>query len=815
MEIKKIKSILNNSCFNNYTYIHLTFSIIVTFWLLSLFEIYSTISNGSENQNIGATLLYKLLNDFWAGFGIGLLFIPFYFALLYIKKPLEVLLIKVLFALVIIIQFALVKYSLATHINLGADLLGYSMDDIYTTVTASESLSLLYFLPFIIMPLLYLGINYLLNKFTNGRQIYATSFIFIIILGSLKLVVPDSSAAVFQNKLNFLVTDILKFQNEKSALDASNLFYKKEFPLLKPFKETEDVLAPFFNIQSEKPNIVIIMAEGLGSDFIGNNSYGGFTPYLDSLTSKSLYWENFVSNTGRTFGVASSLLGSLPYGEKGFLELGSLPSHISLLSVLKANDYTTSYYCGDDSSFDRKINFLEYNEIDHITDINKFGSGYVKTKENSGGFSWGYPDAEIFKKTLSELDSKKMPRLDVIMTLSNHEPFDFPSKNVYLKKVDNILNTSRTLGVKKEELGVYKDIFAALLYTDTSIKNFMEAYAKRPEYKNTIFIITGDHRLIPIPQKDELCRFHVPLFIYSPMLKKPEKFKSISSHWDVTPSLLSFLMNNYKFNKLEKTAWMSEGLDTVRKFRNIHKIPLMRYKGSVNDYIYKDYMYSDGELYKINEDFGIYKVNERELLKTVTDSLKEFKRLNAYLTKKNKIFPASLNIYSQPAIQFSKEELATIRQLTKGLNFDQTFIIARDLALKKDYKKARLLCNYILKEIPNHADVRTLKGKTFAWEGNYKDAEIEMLNVIKKTPYYIDVYLALMDIYWWSNQNKKEIDVAKIASKNEINNPRIDFKLAEAYKRMENPKEAKNIINNLLKKHPKNTNYLTFKKSLN
>ena len=781
MEIKKIKSILKKIYFNNsYPYIYLTFSVIVTFWLLSVFEIYTTLSNGSENQNIEIILFYKLLNDFWAGIAIGLLFFPLYIALLYIKKPLEVLLIKALFVLIIIIQFALVKYSLTSNINLGADLLGYSMDDMYTTVTASESLSLLYFLPFIVMPLLYLGINYLLKKFTNERQIYATSFIFIIILGSLKLVSHDSSAAVFQNKLNFLATDIFKFQNEKRKLDVSNLVYKKEFPLLKPFNETKDVLVPFFNIQSEKPNIVIIIAEGLGSDFIGGNSYGGFTPFLDSLTSKSLYWENFVSNTGRTFGAASSLLGSLPYGEKGFLELAPLPSHISLLSVLKANDYTTSYYCGDDSSFDRKINFLEYNEIDHVTDEKKFGPGFVKTKENSGGFSWGYPDAEIFKKTLSEMDSKKTPRLDVIMTLSNHEPFDFPSKDVYLKKVDNILNTNRRLDGIKEQVGTYKDIFAALLYTDTSIKNYMEAYSKRPEYKNTIFIITGDHRLIPIPQKDELCRFHVPLIIYSPMLKRAEKFKSVSSHWDVTPSLLSFLMNNYKFNKLAKTAWMGDGLDTAKEFRNIHQIPLMRYKGSINDYIYKDYMYSGGELYKINEKFESYKVYEENISKIIADSLLSFKRLNAYLTKKNKIFPSSLNIYSQPVVQFSKAELSIIKALKKDLNPDQTFIVARDLAFKKDYVNSRLLCDYILNEIPNYSEVRTLKGRMFAWEGKYDKAETELVDAIKRTPFETDAYLALMDVYKWSNQNAKAIKIGKKAIDSGIKNPDIDTKLAQA-----------------------------------
>lgn len=778
METKKIKGIFDKSYFyNSHAYIYLTFSVFVTFWLLSLFEI---IFNGSENQNIGTLIAYKLLNDFWAGMAIGLLFVPLYFIMLYVKKPLEVVTIKILFAIIIIIQFALVKYSLTTHINLGADLLGYSLDDMYTTVTASESLSLLYFLPFIIMPLLYLGINYLLKKITNGRQIFATSFLCIIVFGGLKLVTPDSSAAVFQNKLHFLAKDIIQFQNEKKELDVSNLVYKKEYPLLKPFKETKDVLAPFFNTQSEKPNIVIIMAEGLGSDFMGNNSYGGFTPFLDSLTSKSLYWENFVSNTGRTFGVASSLLASLPYGEKGFLELGSPPSHVSLLSVLKANDYTTSYYCGDDSSFDRKINFLEYNEIDHVTDVKKFGPGYVKTKENSGGFSWGYPDAEIFKKTLSEMDSKKTPRLDVIMTLSNHEPFDFPSKEVYLKKVGNILNTNKALNAKKEDVETYKDIFAALLYTDTSIKNFMEAYSKRPEYKNTIFIITGDHRLIPVPQKDELCRFHVPLIIYSPMLKKAEKFKSVSSHWDVTPSLLSFLMNNYQFNKLEKTAWMGDGLDTAKEFRNIHKIPLMRYKGSISDYIYKDYLYSGGELYKINENFETNKVYDEAMVKTMADSLTSFKKLNAYLTRKNKIFPASLNVYAQPTVQFSKAELATIKNLSKNLNFDQTFLVARDLAFKKDYKNSRLLCDYILNEVPNYSEVRTLKGRMLAWEGNYQKAETELLDAIKRTPFETDTYSALMDVYKWSNQNAKAVQIGKKAIDSGISNPEIKAKLAQA-----------------------------------
>lgn len=797
-----------------YKYIYLSFSLIVIFWAISIFGLIIAASNGLEQADLGTSLAYKLLNDFWAGLGISLLFFPLYFLFFFIKKPIGNILIKVLFCLIIIGQFALVKYHLTTLVNLGADLLGYSFDDMFITVSASESLSFVYFLPFILFPLLFFGVNYSLNKFTNERQIFASAIILVVVFGSSKMIFTEATETDYQNKLYYLGADIYRYQQEKNIANAYNLSGRNDYPLLKPFQNSKDVLSPFFNIQAEKPNIVIIIVEGLGGEFVGKNTYRGFTPFLDSLITKSLYWENFVSNAGRTFGVLPSLLGSLPYGEKGFLELNPLPSHFSLISVLKANDYTTSFYSGDNSSFDRKINFLEYNEIDHIIDENMYGPEYVKTESNAGGFSWGYPDREMFKKTLSELDGKKMPRLDIVMTLTNHEPFEFPSKPSYLSKVDSILNSNQLFGVNKEEILAYKDIFASLLYTDNSLEFFMNEYAKRPEYNNTIFIITGDHRLIPIAQKDKLCRYHVPLLIYSPLLKKAEKFKSISSHWDVTPSLLSFLMNNYKLNKLKEISWMSQGLDTAKQFRNIHQIPLMRYKGGISDFIYKDYFYAEGELFKINENFGTNKVNEPELLKIAADSLLEFKKLNGYLTKKNRIFPDSLNIYTQPAIQFTEEQLATIEDLTKGLNYDQTFLVARDFAFQKDYIKARLLCDYILNEFPNYADARTLKGRTLAWEGKYKTAEEQLLNVLKRTPFYDDNYLALLDLYWWSKQDIKAIDIAKKAKEHEIKNPDIPFKLAQAYQRMNNLSDANKVIDSILKLNPKNETYLTFKNSL-
>ena len=793
----KYKSTFRNSL----EYVYSTISLILLFYLLSLIEIFKEFSL--------AAFLYKIISDSLTGIMITVLLFPLYFFVKLIKKSAGIKVINFLFCLILLIQLGLIGYSLTTHINLGADLLGYSLEDMYTTVTASLSISFVTFLPFIVVIIFYFGIIRLLKLI--GRKINPLLlFAIIFSIALLILFVKESSIPANQNKLNFLITDIIQAKNDKASANAKSNSFEKEFPLEQPSENNKDVLAPFFNIKQERPNIVFIIVEGLGSDFTDGGEYSGFTPYLDSLTTKSLYWKNFVSNAGRTFGALPSLMGSLPFGENGFMELNPLPKHTSLISILKSNGYTTSYYCGDESTFDRKSNFLEYNGIDKIIDINKFGPGYEKTKENSGGFSWGYPDAEIYRKTLAELKDTKQPRLDIIMTLTNHEPFDFPSKKRYLEKVDKMLG--RKSSSVKKKWSEYKDIFACLLYTDESMKNFMKEYAKRPDYANTIFVITGDHRLIPVPQKDNLSRFHVPFYIYSPMLKKTAIFKSISAHTDVTPSLMAFLTNNYQINKLDKTTWISQGLDTVRTFRNIHNIPLMRYKGSINDYIYKEYFYSDRNTFKIDGNFNISEASGG-MNETINSSFNDFKKLNAYLTVKDKITNKASN-FNKPVYEFTAEELATIKSLTKGLDRDQMFFLARELAFKKERVKAKLICNYILNDLPNYGDVRTLKGRILAWEGDYKNAEKELLEVINRTPFYGDSYLAIMDIYWWSGQNKKGIAMGKKALANQINNPEVGYKLAQAYERMNNKINARKTIDSLLVLHPENKEYSNFKKSL-
>jgi len=789
---------------NSLEYIYSNVSLIIIFCLLSLVEVF-------KNFNI-QLLAYKLMNDFSAGLIIGLLFFPLYLLLSFVNRSLAINVIKVLFSIIAIVQIGLIGYSLTSHVNLGADLIGYNLNDIIHTVKTSVNITFLSILPFILIPLIYFVIVYLLNKFGSDKSGKHT-LIVILILGNISWFLANANRPANQNKLHFLITDIAREQNDKSMANVSSTSFKSEFPLEKSATDNKDVLSPFFNLNKEKPNVVIIMVEGLGRDFTGNGEYKGFTPFLDSLMTKSLYWDNFLSNAGRTFGAAPSLLASLPFGEKGFMEMEKFPKHNSLISILKTNGYTTSYYDGGDADFDRKSIFMQYDGVDHLIDQRKFGPGYEMGPKMSTGFSWGYPDGEIFRKVLSEIKNYKQPRLDVIMTQTTHEPFDFKEKSIYLKKVDQFINTNS--GIDKSRYSEFKDVFACLSYADHSIKNFIQAYSKRSEYANTIFIITGDHRLIPIPMKDNLCRFHVPLYIFSPMLKKPVQFKSVSSHRDITPSLVAFLSNKYSLKPIDKTSWLGQGLDTTRTFRNTQNIAFMRYKGGLVDYMYGDYFYSDDILYKVDQNFNLTETSDGDELNLVTNSFSDFKKLNAYLTGKDKITKKIVDGNShEPEFKFTPEEQLFINKTAKNIKPDSLFMIARQFAFNGQRQKARVLCNYILNKHPNYGDVIILKGRTLAWDGDYKNSEKELLKAIERAPFYFDSYSALMDIYFWSEKDKKVIDIGKRALGRGVPEPEIGFKLAKAYKRLKKNKQAKMTIDSLLKIYSDKKEYLAFRKSI-
>jgi phosphoglycerol transferase MdoB-like AlkP superfamily enzyme len=603
-------------------------------------------------------LLYDLI---FALKTAALLLIPY--SLIYLFKPVVAKWFFIIAGcLIILISVALSFYFGTAKVPLGADLFGYSFQEISSTTKAAGSLNVMSILIFILFAVLSLFV-FLKLKFTIKKDfiVYALYVLFLLVLifGSFGTAHLRNEFGSFtaSNKVGFITESLLnKYKlSHNNGVDLSQInedfkkgydfeYISKEYPFLHKFN-TPDLLGPFFNKQKEQPTFVFIVVESLGRAYSGDGAYlGSFTPFLDSLMQHSLYWENMLSTSGRTFSVLPSLLGSLPFGEKGFCEMGEkMPPAQSLLSLLKPYGYKSSFYYGGDANFDNMGLFLKKQKIDLISDKADFGPGYEKLPAKENGFSWGYGDKATFKKYLTDLKTIPVgPRIDIILTLSMHSPFLIKEQDLYNAKFDKRLASLNLTNEKKEYNKLYKAQFATMLYFDDALRGFIKEYSKRKDFANTIFIITGDHRMPEIPISTQLDRFHVPLVIWSPMIKIPRVMKSISTHFDVLPSFLAFLKANYKMKFPSSVSFLGHGLDLESSFRNIHAYPLMRNKNELMDYIDGEFFLSGTDLYKVYPTLDIEPVTDDNQLNKLKNQFELFKKRNNEATGNQHLWPDSL-----------------------------------------------------------------------------------------------------------------------------------------------------------------------------
>ncbi|MEH6759642.1 MAG: sulfatase-like hydrolase/transferase [Maribacter arcticus] len=766
---------MNTSTIDRYTlkqYTRLMLSFFGCLLVLTLFQYGVLYYKGVLDSILSISLLKAIVHHigFTAITGIIMVF-PFNFWE-NLRSKYGFNIVFVLLSFILIIEAMLTGYYCSTLVPLGSDLLGYSYSDMKITIANSGGfiLSVYLFIGVVILISLFLGLYRVTSKVYHriSRMYPFTIVLFSLFLASLF----TDGKPINQNKTQYLVVNLYNSSTEDNSYTST-----EEYPLIKK-PNIENVLGEYFTLKEQKPNIVFIMVEGLGRDFVGEGAeYGGFTPYLDSLTNKSLYWENFLSNTGRTFGVLPSLLGSLPFGKSGFMELEEFPNKLTLFSVLKNNGYHTSFYQGTNSSFDKVDRFLNSENVDFVLDKSGFGVNYQQQAEDAAGSSWGYPDKELFKKSISLPREENQPRLEVYMTISTHEPFIPPSQEYYEREVETILSKGNFDSRVEKVIEKNDNVFATLLYTDEAIKWFMQAYKSQPNYENTIFIITGDHRLIPIPQRNNISRFHVPLIMYSPMLKTTRKMSSVSSHFDVTPSILALLENQYELKMPKKVAWMGGALDMQTAFRSTKNIPLMRNKNELKEYISEEKLYTDGDIMEIDENMDISAAFGGS---SVEATLERFKSINHYVTTENKIIPDSLAIFTIQKEKFTDSETVWLNSVYDGKDSDKGYFKARELAWNKKWDKALLLCRYNLSEAPSHIDTKILMGRVNSWKGNHDKATEILKECININPNYIDSYAALFDVYFWSDKTKEALELTIAVEANSASANEISAKISRA-----------------------------------
>jgi len=610
-------------------------------------------------------LAIGILNDLLLACWVGLLFILLF---IFLPKRLHRILYTIhviSISILTLLAIGLNEYYFEVLIPVDQSILIYSWSDLLYIITTSSDFNPTIFGRIAIAGGAVIFLFYIFyNKVSLNNSTLLSLIVGILIVVSLNgFIIPDvkdfmNNRKFHQrvNKIQHLASSLWTNYHTTIELSQSDIIQKsKEFQLSRrqfnyltpqyPFlriREKKDVLSSYFEFNEKAPNLVFMIVESLSRKFSGPGcEWESFTPVLDSLAKHSLYWKNFVTTSERTFNVMPSTFASLPYGEKGFLELAEdtvYPNFTSLPAIIKQGGYLNNFFYGGWVNFDKMNIFLDSLQFDNILNDKKFGDNYQKIQKSERGLTWGYPDHAVFQRAMEIIDIlPRQPRLDVYMTLSMHSPFFPPNEEKWRRKVQRRLEK---LHLDEDEKDFYlrrELIFATIMYTDYSIGELIEDYSRRPGFNNTIFVVMGDHHLAT-GDYSPIEKYHVPLMIYSPLIKKPQIFPAVSSTADITPTFLNLLANNFDIKTPKWVPWLGHQLDTSSVFRSNNYVPFMRVNRNIDEFLFNDLFYSQGRLFEVKQHLDLQPIDDPDKMNMMKEKIKTFNALNDYVCFHNMIY---------------------------------------------------------------------------------------------------------------------------------------------------------------------------------
>ncbi|WP_156307185.1 sulfatase-like hydrolase/transferase [Sphingobacterium endophyticum] len=626
--------------------------------LISIFTVveYLIYSNSIQQFSNIVSFLVLLANNLLYGFSLLFIIIIIYSLLNLFSRTLSKSFILLTIATVLLAQLLLAFYFSESKNLLGPDLFFYSFEEFKNILQASGVLSLINIFLLLVS---FFGLYFLIRWFwwKKSFSIKLVSFILILSILSISILslfgefksagANDFLETTERSKIGYFVKSnsemVLNNWEDQLSINSNNQAYAKitsEYPFLVE-DQTKDFLGPYFNYSKKTPNLVLIIVEGLGAAYSNPTGYiGDFTPFLSNLKTRSLVWENNLSSSGRTFSVLPTILGSLPFANSGFLELKVYPNHFNLINILAKNSFKTGFYYGGDAEFDFMKKYLTFNKINEILDQSNFPNTYQKLPSNSGE-SWGYEDQAVFDQLAKYPVDGSNPYFNIALTLSTHNPFLINNEPKYAKMFESNLSTQKMTKTQKDFAISNKKQLISVLNLDDALREFFEKYQKREDFDETIFIITGDHSMPEIPLQNKIDRYHVPLIIYSPLLKKHQKFNNIVSHFDIAPTILAFYKANYNMNIPEKVTWLGKGLD-IGADKNAWGAPMMQSKSQLIDFVQGKIHINENKSFVLNNRLEEDESNNNQSSNTAIEDFNTFKKLNKKFASDLKLLPDSI-----------------------------------------------------------------------------------------------------------------------------------------------------------------------------
>lgn len=272
----------------------------------------------------------------------------------------------------------------------------------------------------------------------------------------------------------------------------------------------------------ERPlNLVIVLEESLGAEFVGRLGGLSLTPNLDRLGAQGIWFDNlYATGTRSVRGIEAVVAGFPPTSAVSTVKLAkSQRDFFTLASFLKPKGYESTFFYGGESHFDNMRSYFMGNGFDRVVEQKDMpASAFIGT--------WGASDGDLLDlahERFSQQPADK-PFFGLVFSSSNHAPFEFPDGGFELhEQPKNTVNN-------------------AVKYADHALGRFFEKARKSAYWDNTLFLVVADHNSrVYGPSVIPIERFHIPGLILGGAVRSPERIRTVASQIDLAPTLISMM----------------------------------------------------------------------------------------------------------------------------------------------------------------------------------------------------------------------------------------------------------------------------------
>ncbi|WP_417265928.1 LTA synthase family protein [Brumimicrobium sp.] len=512
----------------------------ITLLMMTLTRLVFLLANLYSFKSVGIS---DLMAGIWMdAITIGIFFIPFYaFSLLpipfYQTKGYQ-LFLKIIFHITntTILAFNLidVEYYKFTAKRSTADLFtlvstGNDINQLLTTFIADFWWLILLFVFLIFIS------NWLYNKtkvdvklpaqlhFNILNFIVVSGLLFIVGRGGLgyrpadmltasQLTSPQNTALVSNTPLSIIKT------LGKASLKEVNFFPEGSDKIYNPIHKGSK------NHQlRENVNVMVLIMESFGNEWLGKKNGKNYTPFLDSLLDHSLYFDNAFANGKKSIEAVPAIFAGIP----SLLDNPYISSHYgtnainSLPQLLKEKGYSSAFYHGATNGSMKFDVFTAHLGFDHY-----FGRKEYNNEEHTDA-TWGVLDEYFMPWTAESITNElQEPFLASLFTLSSHHPYFVPEEHR-----GNLPEGPHPMA-------------KSVAYADMSLRMFFDVAKKQPWYENTVFIICADHTPAGTTMKftQRIGMYEIPIAFYDPQGQLSPKVESkLFNHIDIMPTVLDLV----------------------------------------------------------------------------------------------------------------------------------------------------------------------------------------------------------------------------------------------------------------------------------